>query len=178
MNTLEAIRSRKSVRNYTGEPATDKEMSQLLTAAYAAPIGMGKYDSLSITVIKNKDLLSEIDTAAAASFGRPGMHPLYGAPTLIVVSSAITGNTSSDNVACSNAAIVVQNIALAATELGIGTCHIWGAMAAVRTSPELTAKLNVPEGYSPLCGITVGKTDETYTLREIPENRINTVVID
>ena len=42
---------------------------------------------------------------------------------------------------------------------------------------DLVKELNLPEGFSPCCGMIVGKTTETYTAREIPEGRIATAYI-
>jgi len=95
------------------------------------------------------------------------------APMQIIVSSA-----SADNVGFSNAAIVVHNMALAAAELGVGACYIWGAVMAINQNPKLVQKLGLPEGFTPCCSIILGKTDEKYTLREIPADRIQTKFID
>lgn len=105
-------------------------------------------------------------------FGKQDMHPLYGAPVFILVSTK-TPAKMMENVAFSNAAIIAHNMALEATELGIGTCYIWGAVAAITTSPDLVKELNLPEAFIPCCGIVLGKTDYKYELREIPENRIS-----
>lgn len=175
MNLPEAIYSRKSIRSYTGEAISEAELKEILKAAYAAPVGRAQYDTLTLTVITNKELLSKIDKNCAIMFGDPDMHPLYGAPAFVLVSSQLTG-TPHDNIAYSNAAIIVENMSLAAVSLGIGTCHIWGASMALNTNPELVKELNLPEGYTPCCGIILGKTDEKYEVREIPE-RIKTVVI-
>lgn len=99
------------------------------------------------------------------------MHALYNAPTLILVSSKEPAPMM-ENVAYSNAAIMVHNMALAATELGVGSCYIWGAVAAASHNPEILAELKLPEGFIPCCAICLGKTDEKYELREIPANRI------
>lgn len=173
MNTFEAIYSRKSVRSYTGEPVAETELNEILKAAYAAPVGRARYDSLHLTVITDKDYLSRWDRATAVSFGDPDIHPLYGAPTVILVSSTLAGEPEADNVSYSNAAIIVQNMAIAATELGVGSCHIWGAVRTLNVSPDLLAELALPEGMVPCCALIVGKTDEKYELREIGE-RIET----
>lgn len=176
MNAMDLICSRKSIRSYTGENITDAELKTLLTAAYAAPIGRAEYDSLALTVITNPDLLKKLDENTAKLFKKPDLHPLYHAPMLIVVSTPLT-QTPMDNIAYSNAAIIVENIALAAVELGIGSCHIWGAIMALKDAPELVAELNLPEGYSPCCSIILGKTNEKYEPREIPEERIKTFYV-
>ena len=171
MNTMETICKRKSVRNYTGENITNKELSTILKAANASPVGMGQFDSLHLTVITNKELLSKIEKVTAAMFDKPDMHPLYNAPTLILVSSKEPAPMM-ENVAYSNAAIMVHNMALAATELGVGNCYIWGAVAAASHNPEILAELKLPEGFIPCCAICLGKTEENYELKEIPVNRI------
>ena len=173
----EILKKRRSIRTYTGEKITEAELQSILEAGYAAPVGMGRYDTLHITVIQNPELLAEIDALAATVMekmtGRPMAHPLYGAPTLILVSCP-KAHPKMANVTYSNAAIVVQNMAIEAAELGVGACHIWGAVSAMYTDPSMFEKLNLPEGYAPCCALAVGKTEETYEAREIPANRIST----
>lgn len=176
MNTMETICSRKSVRNYTGESITVEELDTILKAANASPVGMGQFDSLHLTVITNKELLSKIEKATAVMFGKPDMHPLYNAPMLVLVSSKEAAPMM-ENVVYSNAAIMVHNMALAATELGVGSCYIWGAVVAASHNPEILAELKLPEGFIPCCAICLGKTEETYELREIPVNKISQTTI-
>lgn len=176
MNTMEAICSRKSIRSYTGEPVTAEELNTILKAANAAPVGMGQFDSLHLTIITNKALLDKLESATAAMFGKPDIHPLYNAPMLILVSSKEPAPMMA-NVAYSNAAIMVHTMALAATDLGVGSCYIWGAIAAANNNPEILAELNLPEGFIPCCALCLGKTQETYTPREIPSDRIARTVL-
>lgn len=176
MNTMEAICSRKSVRSYTGEPVTAEELDAILQAANASPVGRAQFKTLHLTVITRKELLEKIEKATATMFGNPNLHPLYNAPMLILVSSQKPELTR-ENVAYSNAAIMVHNMALAATELGVGHCDIWGAVAAASHDPEILAELKLPEGFIPCCGICLGKTAETYEQRTIPMDRIAQTVI-
>lgn len=171
MDTMKAICSRKSVRSYNGKQVTDDELRQLLRAAQAAPVGMGAYDSVMLTVVTNRAFLERINAATVAMSGRKGTVPLYNAPMLVVVSSKLARD-GKDNVAYSSCACVVQNIALEAVELGIGVCHIWGAIRGLNTDPALVAELNLPEGFVPVCAAALGHTDETYEPREIPEGRM------
>ena len=66
MNTMETLTSRRSIRSYTGEQISSEELSLLLKAANAAPVGMGQYNSVHLTVIQNGELLQKIDAAGAA----------------------------------------------------------------------------------------------------------------
>ncbi len=167
MKTFDALYSRRSVRSYTGESVTDAELREILKSAYAAPVGRARYDTLHLTVITDKDFITRWEDAC-------GGNPFYGAPTVILVSSEMAGEPEQDNVRYSNAAIVVQNMAIAATEMGIGSCHIWGAVRTLNVSPDLLAELSLPEGKIPCCAIIIGKTDEKYEIREIPDKRITT----
>lgn len=172
MNTFENIYSRKSIRTYNGENVTESELNEILKAAYAAPVGRALYDTLNITVISNRDYLNRWEDYCEASSGH---RPFYGAPTVILVSSAIPSTDLKNvNVNFSNAAILVQNMAIAATELGVGSCHIWGAIRDLNDNEALLKELNLPEGMIPCCAIILGHTDEKYELREIPESRIKT----
>ena len=108
METINALFSRKSIRNYTGKKISEDKLNEILKAAKAAPVGMGKYDAVHLTVIENPELLQDIDAAAAKMFGNPDMHPLYGAPTFVIV-SAKTENETPNNTEFSNAAIMAHN---------------------------------------------------------------------
>lgn len=168
MTVQEAINARKSVRSYTGEPVSEAELNAILTSAQSAPVGMGKYETLHLSVISDPELLAEIDKNAAEFFGDPSLHPLYGAPTLIVVSSSQTNNVGSANVA-----MLVHGMALTAVELGVGHVDIYGATAAMAQNADLVAKLNLPDGFVPLGSLAIGKTDDVYAAREIPADRIS-----
>ena len=174
---MKEIFSRRSIRSYTGEMPTEDELNLILKAVYAAPVGMGRYDSLHVTVIKNRDFLDQLEAAAGAQLGRENYHPLYGAPVLLIFSSVFPG-IPTDNSSYSNCAILSQNAALAAVSLGLGACHIWGAIRALNKEPELLSELNLPEGILPCCALALGRTQEQYAEREIKDNRIMTVTME
>ncbi len=176
MNTLSAILSRRTIRNFNGKDIDENELNAILGAAYASPIGRRRYDTLTLSVVKNKEFLFELDRRTAKEQGAPDSHPLYGAPTLIIISSVIDPPPK-DNVNYSNAAIITENIALAATELGVGVCHIWGAIRTLNKCPDLLEGLELPAGHIPCCAVALGKTDEVYSMREI-EEKIETKYLD
>lgn len=177
MNTVNPLFLRRSIRSYTGKTLTDEELDLILKAAYASPAGMGRYDSLHITVVRNKAYLDALEDAFCAHTGKTDVHPLYGAPVLIILSSVFPG-IPTDNSSYSNTAIISQNIALAAASIGVGACHIWGAIRALNTRGDLLAKLNLPEGFMPCCAVALGHTQESYSLREVQDGRIATAFLD
>lgn len=165
MEFFDTLYSRKTVRSYTGEPISDAQLAEILKAGHAAPIGRKRYDTLHLTVITDKQFLAKWEDAVFAETGRK---PFYGAPTLVLISSEVD-DAPFDNVNYSNAASIAQNMALAACALGVGACHIWGAVRTLCEMPELLAKLNLPAGMKPVCSVVLGQTEDTYEIREVPE---------
>ena len=165
---LDILLKRKSIRSYTGENISEEELKMILDACECSPVGMKQYESLHLTVISNAELLKEIDEATGKLFGKPDIHPLYGAPTFIIISSK-KFSPGMENVMYSNAAIMSHNIALQAAALNIGSCYIWAAIAAISNNQEIINKLNLPDDFVPCCGVILGKTIEVYEEREITE---------
>lgn len=174
---MNEIFSRRSVRSYTGEMPGDEALDLILKAVYASPVGMGRYDSLHVTVVKNADYLARLEAAAGAQLGKENYHPLYGAPVLLIFSSVFPG-IPTDNSSYSNCAILSQNAALEAVSLGLGACHIWGAIRALNKELQLLAELKLPEGFAPCCALALGKTQERYEERTVADNRIMTMTME
>lgn len=172
MELLSVINERKSVRSYTGEQISDEQLAVILKAAEEAPVARGCFENFHLTIVTNKEILAQIDAAGAATFGNPDLHPLYGAPMYILV-SAKAPEEGRENSVLSSAAIIVHSMALAATDLGVGQCDIWGATAAMSKSSQIVQSLQLPDGFVPCCGIILGQTDETYEKRDISLDRIS-----
>lgn len=168
MDFTTLLESRRSIRSFTGEPISPETEAKLLFAANASPIALGKYETVHLTVIRDAALLAQIEENTANTFHVSGRKFLYHAPELILVSTA-----STDNVGFSNAAIIVEHMALAAANEGVGACHIWAASVALQGNEELIRKLGIPDGFTPACALAVGMTEMTYEKREIPQDRIH-----
>lgn len=173
METLKTIFSRKSVKKYTGEPVPQDVRDTVIKAALSSPVGMARFENVHLTVIENKELLTAIDRNAAEFMGDPSRTPLYNAPILVVVSTPNQGNVDS-----ANAAMVVHNMCLAAVDVGMGSCCIYGATRALSQNAELMTKLGLPEGFVPTGSAIFGPTEETYTEREIPMDKMAINYID
>ncbi|WP_234121754.1 nitroreductase family protein [Clostridium hydrogenum] len=158
METMKVIAMRKSTRSYKTEQISDKALTSIISAGCAAPVGNGAYDSVHLTIIQNSDLLNKISKTAANIFGNPNTNPLYGAPTLIIVSSI--PNKQFPNVELANAACIIENMTLAATDAGIGSVYILGALCAFNADKELLKKLDLPDGFVPISGISLGYPTE------------------
>jgi len=161
-----ALHARRAVREYTKEPVDEATLRRLIEAATLAPSAMNEQPWL-FTVIRDKALLARISTASkAASLAAtaPGSMPrrlrerlenpaydiFYGAPVLIVISSATDGRWAAVN--CSLAA---ENLMLAALDAGLGTCWIGFAQNWLGL-PEAKAALELPPDSVPVAAIIVG----------------------
>jgi nitroreductase len=175
MELLNTLISRHSVRTYNGEPLLSSDLEKLLKAAKAAPVGLGLYDQMHLTVVNNQDFIANANTATAAIMHREGNTPTYNVPTLIFV-SAKKQNPMFTGMMISSAAMIAHNMVLEATDLG--ACYLWGVFTAVSNTPDLLSKQNLPDDYELLAAIGVGPTSETYEAREIPKDRISVNVVD
>lgn len=166
METRKAIATRKSSRAYQPDQITEAELTTILQAANAAPVGMGKFESIKLTVIQNKALLEKINEATATLFQRPDTHATYGAPTVILVSGAEMNGPMAAVPYC-NAAGIIENMAIAATDLGLGSVYLMGIIPAISADPTLCTALNIPAGFVPCSAIALGYATEAPEEREL-----------
>lgn len=174
MEALEAIAKRTSTRKFRDTQISEENLQAILKAGMAAPVASRAYDSLHITVVQNQRIFSKINAAVAeAIFKMMGkkMDKNFGAPTMIFVSSkpAMKPGLEYANTAC-----VLENMAIAATSLGIGNVIWGGAAVAVEQNAELQQILEIPEGYKPTLCISLGYAceDEGPKKHEIAVNKI------
>ena len=156
MNALEAITKRVSVRSYKPEQITEEELQTILQAGCAAPIAMAQYETLHITVVQNPQMLKKIyDNATEHVFKVMNVRKNFdfGAPTLILISSA---PVLRPGMQYTNSGCVIENMAIAATELGIGSVVLAGAPFALAENEALQRELCIPEGFVPVLGIALG----------------------
>lgn len=152
MNTLEAIAKRVSIRAYQSEQIPEEALQTILKAGMAAPVASAQYDSLHITVVQDAELLHKIaeetNEFIAKMIGKR-MDKNFGAPTMVFVSAKPGMMPGVDH---ANVATVLENMVLAATDLGIDSIIWGGAAVAVSQNEELRSKLGIPVGFNtPLC---------------------------
>ncbi len=174
MQTLEAIAKRKSTRNYKMQRISEEELQEILKAASAAPVAMANYKSLHITVVEKQEFLDKIIAAGEEALAKiTGVRESgdFGAKTLILVSSTPVHRPGTEYI---NAGIVIENMVLAATGMGIDSVILGAAPAAVAQDKELVRELGIPEGYTPLVGAFFGYGAEETPVRghTIAVNRI------
>lgn len=114
----ELLKSRRSVRVYKEEQISDKELDAILEAGTYAPTGMNGQTPV-IVAVQNAGLIARLEEENAKVMGRPGTHPFYGAPTVVVVFADKTFPTGFED-----ACLVLGNLLNAAAAVGVGSCWI------------------------------------------------------
>lgn len=166
MEVIEAIKTRRSVRNYTDTPVEKEVIKELINLAIWAPSATNK-QPWGFLVLEGRDYLKDLSDQAKKKLldnidKYPELHQyqktlanenyniFYNVSTVVVIYGiADTGWYVYD---CSLAA---QNFMLAAHDKGLGTCWI-GFAHQLMDTPEFKQKHNIPENYKLVAPLTLG----------------------
>ena len=172
MNTLDAIKARRSVRGFTDRQVSDADLEAILFAGGQAAVGGADFKSLKLYAVQDPELLKAIDESSAKML--PGSHPLYGAPTLVVLASS---KSILENIEFTNAGCVIQNMMVAATDLGVDSIYLWMSMYGINNDPELVKRLGFPEGFTCVGTMALGYAAKVFPKVRADEQRIEVTYI-
>lgn len=146
--TLETIHSRRSIRHYENKPLEESLLQALFAAGFSAPSAMNRRP-WHFFLLDERELLDHI----------PTFHPytkfITEAPCAIVV----CGDTEiSPTFYVDDCAAATQNILLAATALGLGSC--WCGIEHTDRAPILAQMLHLPANIAPYSLIVLGHPAE------------------
>lgn len=116
MELLEIMQNRRSIRQYTGAPIPADAMTKILQAGLLSPSSCNRRP-WELIVVRDKETLEKM---AAARTGAANM--LTGATAAIVV----LGDETISDVWTEDCSIVMEDMHLMASSLGIGSCWIQG----------------------------------------------------
>ncbi len=139
METFTTIEKRRSIRKYTGDPIPKGDLEKIVDAGRLAPSGNNK-QPWDFVVVTNEDIIQKLSKAAA-----------WSAKAGAII--AVVMNTTS-NYWLEDGSAAIENMLLAATALGYGTCWLEG-----NTKPheaEFKRILKIPEHLRLLTLIPVG----------------------
>jgi nitroreductase len=167
MKTSDAITFRRSVRSYLSKDLGIETINSLLQAAVRAPTAMHQ-EPWRFIVIQDQALLNKISQIAKPLFEKslhdightksyvnhdfddPSFNIFYDADALIVIVAKVSGHFIE-----ADCWLAAQNMMLLATQMGLGTCVIGSAVAALNT-PDIKALLKIPEGYVAIAPVIFG----------------------
>ncbi|RAP53314.1 MAG: diguanylate cyclase [Methanosphaera sp. rholeuAM270] len=124
-STIEVLKSRRSVKNFSQKPVSKADLSSILDAAVNAPSGMN-VQSPKILVLQRKDIIKRFSEWNKSFYPKEildnlpdDFDPFYNASTLIIVLADKNVNTCVED-----ASLVIGNILNAASSIGLGACWI------------------------------------------------------
>ena len=162
------IKTRRSVRKFSGMAVPSEILDEIITAGLYAPSAMNT-QLWQITVVKNEEKIVELQNAISVALERPDYHRFYGAPVFVIVSIPDDYRHGAVDTAC-----VLENMFLAAHSLGVGT--VW--INQVRDSynhPEVRSvltSLGIPENHACYGCVAIGYAD-----CELPSDRENKGIV-
>lgn len=155
MTVYDAIMGRRSIRRYKqGIEIPDADIKHILDAAMHAPSAMNSRP-WEFAVIKNKELREKIVQIS------PYARPITEASAAIIVCGLNGGNTK-EGFWPQDCGAAIENLLLAAYEMGYGTC--WCGLHPV-TDRSLAVKELLGLDSIPLAAVAIGVPDETPAMR-------------
>lgn len=169
MELKETLSLRRSCRSYTPEQLTEEQLRAILDAALLSPAAMGRFDRLRLVVVQDGDTLDALCGNFAVSTGNASAYPTYHAPTVIFVACPIEDDPF---VQAANAACLVEQMSLAATDLGLGSVYLLGICRVLQGSAQAHALLRLPQGFHPVSALAVGYAAEPAQPRAVAPDKI------
>jgi nitroreductase len=173
LSALDAIFTRRSVRAYERRKIDDATVRSLLDAAVQAPTAV-HMEPWAFVVIQDEAMLRRYSDLAKAGWiaeaakyrllhhepapgsgfaerlTDPQFSVFYDAGTLIVICAKPMGPF-----VAADCWLAAENLMLAASALGLGTCCIGSAVAALN-APDVKAELHIPDDVTVVVPIVVG----------------------
>ncbi|MFW9923637.1 MAG: nitroreductase family protein [Candidatus Thorarchaeota archaeon] len=160
MDTLELLKSRRSIRKYKSTPVEDEKIDLCLEAARWAPSASNK-QPWEFIIVKDSEMrkkFAEIHPYAKFVAESP------------VVFIALTNPAIHSKYHMSDTALTILQFMIEAHSLGLGTC--WAGVIGTNFEPQLKQLLNIPEHLNILGIVALGYPDETRTSQRKPLNEI------
>ena len=178
---IDAIEARRSIRAYKDTPVEREKLQFLAECGVKAPSAMNRQE-WELRIVDSKawiddctaTYLNAVEGTGKADYMKnaPGFKNIFrNAPAVIFV-AAPEGVFAGENVGC-----LAQNIMLAATELGLGTCFL-GSVQMMFAEPAMKGclqSLGFSDGYRLRYALAVGYSDETPEPKERDMSKIKFV---
>jgi nitroreductase len=167
-SVFEAIMARRSVRAYAPHVLDLATIETLLDAAVRAPTAMHE-EPWAFVIVQDGKLLRQLSDRAKPlfveevrhrnahganhsfeHFTRPDFDIFYGAGTLIIICAK-----PSSPFVTADCWLAAENLMLAACALGLGSCVIGSAVAALNIH-KVKSELGIPDEFSAIAPIVVG----------------------
>lgn len=181
--TIHSLLNRRSVRSYIDQPVEQDKINLILACGQFAPSANNR-QPWHFSVITQRSLLDKITEANRAFMLNSGVErmverakdPAYdsfvGAPMAVIVSGEVNAKYAMAD--CANA---IENMAVAAFSLGLGSCYLASFKMVLETEEgaALRQACGIPEGFMPQFALSIGYANQP--LGERAPRRENTVSV-
>ncbi|MCQ2342150.1 MAG: nitroreductase family protein [Paludibacteraceae bacterium] len=158
-NIIENIRTRVSVRQFTGEKISDDQIQILLQCAMSAPSALN-HQPWAFIVITEDSVLAQL--GQEFPYSRCDQHPACAIIPCGDLSKAIEG---SEGFWINDVSAATENILLAAHAMGLGA--VWtGLHPNMDRAAAAQRLLGLPEHIIPLCIVPVGVPAEQPEVKD------------
>lgn len=163
MNTLEGIKTRRSIRKFKPEAVSHEDIAKIIEASSYAP-SWKNTQTVRYIVIENKALIQKIAEEGTMNFAY-NQNTLSGCSSLVVLTSVANrcgyerdgsySTSKKDKWEMFDAGVAAQTFMLAANELGIGT-----VLLGIFDEEKIHEILELPETQNVSALIAMGYPDE------------------
>ena len=152
---IKNILNRRSIRKYKNKDVEEYLIDEILKAGTYAPTGRNSQSPI-IIAITNKDIKNKL-AKINASVMNSNFDPFYGAPVVLVVLADKNIPTY-----LYDGCLVMENMMLAASSLGLGSCFIHRAKEEFETKEgkEILKELGISDDYVGIGNMILGYPDE------------------
>jgi nitroreductase len=179
-SVVDAIEARRSIRAYKDTPVEREKLQLLAEYGVKAPSAMNKQE-WELRIVDSKEWIDNCTAAymkaiegtdKADYMKGPNFKNIFRNGAAVIFVAAPEGKFAGENVGC-----LGQNIMLAATEMGLGTCFL-GSVQMIFEEPALAEylqSLGFSEGYNLRYALSVGYPDEAPEAKERDLSKIKFV---
>lgn len=174
METLNALKGRRTVRLYQQKTISDDVLASLIDAARRSPVAMNR-QTLRYTIARTPALVSQLlPLTGWAGLVKPRRTPQPGitAPAAFIAVTA-PGDLADDNHTFANAGAAIHAILLAAFDQGLGTCWLGSVNKA-----EAAKLLAIPDNQAILYLVAVGYPAEAPLSEDITSEQSQAYYLD
>ena len=158
MEAIEAIKTRRSIRNYQDKPVSESDIKELLSAAMQAP-SAGNEQPWQFVVINSRELLEKI----------PSIHIYAPMAKKAAIAILVCGDVNAERYKgywVQDCAAATENLLLAAHARGLGA--VWcGIYTNEERMKEFSKMFLLPTNIIPFALVPIGHPAE----EKKPENR-------
>ncbi|MEW6200699.1 MAG: nitroreductase family protein [bacterium] len=160
MDAIEAIRKRRSVRRFRRESVPLPLLEKLIDAARLAPSAQNLQPLEFIIVYDEETVRAVFPHLLWAGYIYPAGNPPPGEEPTAYIIVLLNGNIRAEG-GEHDAGAAIENILIAATALGIGTCWV-GAV----NRKAVTELLHIPDDYRIDSIVALGYPDESPVIED------------